>query len=297
LLVIGGSASTSLAEKVAQNLGAPNVILNTKKFPDGEKYVRIPYPVKGEDVAVIQSTGRRPDEYLMEYFLIADTLRDLGARKVFAVIPYFAYARQDKCFNPGEALSFETIAKMIEKVGTSEVYTIDIHLHRVTHVSKLFTIPAYNLTAVPLLAEYIQKNFDLVKPMIVGPDEEAGQWAKTASKVLGISYDVLEKRRLGPDKVEIKPRTLAVANRDVIIIDDIISTGGTIIEAVSAVKKEGARRVIVACTHPILVNNALEKIYETGADHVIGTDTLPTPISYVSVAPVIADAIKEKQAT
>jgi len=296
LLIIGGSASRPLAEKVARELGVSISELDVRRFPDGEKYLRVLDNVSGEDVAVIQSTYHSPDEYLFEYFLLAEALRDLGAKKIIAVIPYFAYARQDERFNPGEAVSFETVAKLIENVGTNEIYTIDAHLHRVQDISKMFKIPAHNLSAIPLLANYVQKNFKLNKLLVIGPDEEAEQWAKAAAETLSIDYDVLEKRRLGPEKVEIKPRRLDVKGRDVLIVDDIISTGGTIVETVKVVKREGARKVIAACTHPVLVEDALEKIYEAGADAVIGTDTIPSPVSHVSVAPIIAEALtKEKK--
>jgi len=295
LLIVGGSASRLLAEKVAQELGVSVSKLEVRRFPDGEKYVRILDNVSEEDVAVIQSTYHKPDEYLFEYFLLAETLRDLGARKVMAVIPYFAYARQDERFNPGEAVSFGTVAKLIENVGTSEIYTIDMHLHRVPEISKMFKIPAHNLSAVPLLADYVQKNFELSKLLVIGPDEEAEQWAKAAAERLSVDYDVLEKKRLGPEKVEIKPRRLGVKGRDIVIVDDIISTGGTIVETVKVVKREGARKIIAACTHPVLVEDALAKIYEAGADAVIGTDTIPSPVSHVSVAPIIAQALKKEK--
>jgi ribose-phosphate pyrophosphokinase len=294
LLIIGGSASCALAEKVAQRLGVGLSKLEVRRFPDGEKYLRVLGDVSGEEVAVIQSTYHKPDEHLFEYFLLAETLRDLGAEKVTAVIPYFAYARQDERFNPGEAISFRTVAKLIEDVGTDEIYTIDMHLHRVHDISKMFKIPAHNLSAIPLVAGYVKKNFKLSKLLVIGPDEEAKQWAKAAAETLKVDHDVLEKRRLGPEKVEIKPRRLDVKGRDILIVDDIISTGGTIVETVKILRREGARKVIAACTHPVLVEDALTKIYEAGADAVIGTDTIPSPISHVSVAPIIAEALTKR---
>jgi len=294
LLIIAGSSSRLLALKVAKELGKQISRVEIKKFPDGEKYIRVMEDIHGEEIVVIQSMYHTPDEFLFEYFLLADTLKNLGAKKIILIAPYFAYARQDKCFNPGEAISLLSVAKLIESVGTNEVYTIDMHLHRFSEISKLFKIPSYNLSAFPVLAEYIQKNFELKNPVVIGPDEEAEQWAKTIAEKLRIEYNILEKRRLGPDKVEIKPKMLNLNNKDVIIVDDIISTGGTMVEAIKAVRREGAHKVIVACTHPILVENALIKIYESGADIVIGTDTIPSQISYVSVAPIIAKVLKNK---
>jgi len=292
LKIIGGSAGRSLAALVARQLGIKPTPTEIRRFPDGEKYIRIGEDVKNEDVVIVQSIHHAPDDLLFEYFLICDTAKDLGARKVVAVFPYFAYARQDNRFNPGEAVSFKTVAKLIEDVGTAELLSVDVHQHRVENAGDLFGIPVRNLTAVPLLAEYVKSRLSLQRPVVVGPDEESEQWALTAAKIIGADCDVLEKKRLGADKVQITTRTLDVAGRDVLLVDDIISTGGTIIEASKILKDQGAKRLIVACTHPILAQDALARIYEAGAEVVVGTDTVPSPISYVSVAPLIAEALK-----
>lgn len=291
-IILGGSSAQVLAIKIGRLLKASVLLPEIKRFPDGEKYVRITGDVNGKTVAVIQSFYHQPDEFLIEYFLMVDTLKDLGAKRVLGVVPYFAYARQDERFKPGEAVSFKIVTKLIEEVGTDEIYTVDTHLHRVEQLSEIFRIPAHNLTAVPLLAQYIKKNFELTNPIVIGPDEEAEQWAKVAAKELEAEYDVLEKERLGPSEVRIKTRELDVKNRDVVIVDDIISTGGTMVEAIKMLREHGAKNIIAACTHPILVQNALTKIYQAGALAVIGTDTVPSSISFVSVAPVIAEALR-----
>ena len=291
-IILGGSSAQVLAIKIGRLLKAPVLLPEIKRFPDGEKYVRITGNVNGKTVAVIQSFYHQPDEFLIEYFLMVDTLKDLGAKRVLGVVPYFAYARQDERFKPGEAVSFKIVTKLIEEVGTDEIYTVDTHLHRVEQLSEIFRIPAHNLTAVPLLAQYIKKNFELTNPIVIGPDEEAEQWAKVAAKELEAEYDVLEKERLGPSEVRIKTRELDVKNRDIVIVDDIISTGGTMVEAIKMLKEHGAKNIIAACTHPILVQNALTKIYQAGALAVIGTDTVPSSISFVSVAPVMAEALR-----
>jgi len=292
--LISGSASDTLAARVARELGTDTAKIETKRFPDGEKYLRVLGDVKGEEVAVIQSINRTPDELLFEYLLLADTLKDLGASRIIAFIPYFAYARQDERFNPGEALSFKTVSKLIENVGTDEIYTIDMHQHRVLKSSDVFNIPSHNLTAMPLLADYVEKVANLHNPLVIGPDAEAEQWAKIAADKLHTDYDVFEKKRLGSETVQIRPRKASAKDRDVLIVDDIISTGGTIVEALKILFSQGARRIDVACTHPILVGGALARIYEAGAVNVIGTDTVSSPISYVSVAPLIAEQIRKE---
>lgn len=185
------------------------------------------------------------------------------------------------------------MSKLIESVGTDEIYTIDTHRHRVLKSSDVFTIPMHNLSAMPLLAEYVGKTGALKKPLVIGPDAEAEQWAKVAAEKLGTDYDVFEKERLGDDHVDVRPRKASTKDRDVLIVDDIISTGGTIMEAVKVLLSQGANRIDVACTHPILAGGALSKIYEAGAQSVIGTDTVPSPISYVSVAPLIVEHVRK----
>lgn len=296
-IVVSGSSARALALKVSKLSGVEYIEVQTKKFPDNEKYVRILGDVEGKTVFVIQSMGKAPDEYLLEYFLLVDALKDLGAKKVVGMIPYFAYARQDQRFKPGEALSIKTVSKLIEFVGTDKLYTIDCHRHRVkeSEFSELVKIPVVDLSAMPLLAEYIKKNYRLENPIVMGPDAEAIEWARKAAEVLNCEYDVLEKKRISEREVEIKPRKIDVNGRDVVIVDDIISTGGTMVEAIKVIKREGARKIIVACTHPILVEDALAKIYATGVFDVIGTDTVPSPISIVSVAPLLAEVVKSER--
>jgi len=293
VIVIGGSTCEALASRVATDLKANVGELEVRRFPDGEKYLRVLSDVKDQTVTVIQSLHHTPDELLVEYLLLVDALKDLGAKKVIAFIPYFAYARQDERFKPGEALSFKTVSKLIESVGTDEINTIDMHQHRVLNSSEIFSIPSHNLSAMPLLADYVKKSGKLEKPLVIGPDAEAEQWAKIAADHLGSDYDVFEKKRLGDDHVEIRPRRASARGRDVLIVDDIISTGGTIVEAVKILQSQGARRIEVACTHPILSEGALTRIRETGLQDVIGTDTVPSPISHVTVAPLIADQVRK----
>jgi len=293
LLIFGGSASQILAIDIAKILGAAVSKLEIKRFPDGEKYLRVQQDVSGQCVAIIQSTSHHPDEYLFEYLLIADSMRDLGAEKIIAVIPYLAYARQDERFNPGEAVTIETVAKLVESVGTNEFYTVDAHLHRISDISRIFSIQAHNLSAVPLLAEYISRNIELDNPVVIGPDEESEQWAAAAARVLGVDFDVLEKKRINAERVEIKTRRLDVKNRDVAVIDDIISTGGTMVETVKVLRREGARKIVVGCIHPVLAGNALARLYDSGADIVLGTDSIPSSISRVSLAPTIASALRK----
>ncbi|KXB07586.1 hypothetical protein AKJ54_00045 [candidate division MSBL1 archaeon SCGC-AAA382K21] len=289
-MVVGGSAPEGLAEKVANEMGCEFVPVEKKSFPDGEIYVRILDDLEGEEVAVVQSTCYPPNQNYMELFLLLDAAKDLGAEKVSAVIPYLAYARQDERFEPGEAVSLNTVAKLIESAGADEVFMVDLHAHRIESVPETFGIPARNLTAAPALAEYFDDKYDLNNPVALGPDGEAEQWSKKAGEAIGADWDFMIKKRLGPEKVEITPRELDVEDRDVILIDDIISTGGTMVEAIQILKNHGVGDIYVACTHPVLSGNALDKIKGAGVMEVIATDTIESEIGKVSVAPVISEA-------
>jgi ribose-phosphate pyrophosphokinase len=292
LIIFGGSSCEKLAEIVAGELDLKSGKVEISRFPDGEKYIRVLSDVKDQNVFVIQSMHHTPDDFLFEYFLLVDALKDLGATKVTSFIPYFAYARQDERFKPGEALSFRTVSRLIENVGTDEIFTIDMHQHRVVRSADVFRIPSHNLSAMPLLAKYVKEEGRLQNPLVIGPDSEAEQWAKLASETLRTDYDVFEKKRFAADKVEIRPRRANAKGRDILIVDDIISTGGTIIEASKILHSQGANKIEVACTHPILATDALSRIRGAGVLNVIGTDTIPGPISYVSVAPLIAEHIR-----
>ncbi len=297
MLILGGSASQPLAEKVAKELGQEAGQLEVKRFPDGEKYLRIHDNVKDQDVVAIQSLYRTPDENIFELLLLTDTLRDLGARSITAVVPYLAYARQDSRFYPGEAVSSASVARLLESAGTTSFFTIDCHLHRLGDVAKVFKIPAHNLTAMHELGKYAREHFKPRNPIVIGPDEEAEQWATVVAKELDSEHVAFRKVRVRKEgmtssKVEVDAGDIEVKGRDVVFADDIISTGGTIAEAANACKKGGAKRIFVVCTHPVLAEGALKRIKAAGVLKVIGTDTYPGPISKVTVAPVIAAALK-----
>lgn len=293
MLVVGGSASRNLAERVSEELDCEFASIEKKEFPDGEIYVRILEEIEGKEVVVVQSTCYPPNQNYMELFLLLDAAKDLDAEKVSAVVPYLAYARQDERFEPGEAVSLKTVAKLIESSGADEIFTVDLHAHSIESMPETFEVSAYNLTAAAVLAEYIDEEYALENPVVLGPDSEAEQWAKRAGEAIDVDWDFMEKERLGPEEVEITPRELDVEGRNVIIIDDIISTGGTMVEAIQILEKHGAKDVYAVCTHPVLSDTALEKVKGAGAKEVVATDTIESEVSKVSVAPVIAEAIRQ----
>jgi ribose-phosphate pyrophosphokinase len=285
ILIIGGSASQKLAAQIARELGETLCPLETHKFPDGERYIRINSEVN-KGVTVVQSTGHPQDENLIELFLILKTLQEMNVDDIRVVIPYFGYGRQEKSFNQGEAISAKVIANLIEFSGASEVFCINLHEEGICN---LFNIPAHNLSAIPTIAEYLGNCMD--DPLILAPDHGAMGFAKVIGDILNCDCDYLEKKRISPQKVETQTKRLDVKGRDVVIIDDIISTGGTIVNASRMLRKNDASKIVVSCVHPVMVDDALLKIFTAGADEIIGTDTLKSEVSAISVAKLVAESL------
>ncbi len=286
-LIIGGSASQKLAAKIAKELNTTLIPIETRKFPDGERYIRIKGELKDEAI-VVQSTGYPQDENLIELFLILKNLKSMGIGKIRVVIPYFGYGRQEKRFKTGEAVSAIIIAELLQFSGADEIFCINLHEDNIT---EFFSIPAYDLSAMPPIADYIKEK--LQNPVIIAPDKGALGFAKEIAEILNCEYDYLEKTRISPEEVKTKTKNINVKGKEAVIIDDIISTGSTIVNAAEILKELGASKVIVSCVHPVLVEDALLKIFAAGVDDVFATDTLHSEVSVVSVASMVADALKK----
>ncbi|RLE50790.1 MAG: ribose-phosphate diphosphokinase [Candidatus Methanomethylicota archaeon] len=293
MIIIGGSNCKKLAEKTAKHLGAELVELEVRSFPDGETYVRVKGEVKGENVALIQSLARNPNEALVELALAADACRGLECNKLIGVIPYMAYARQDARFNPGEPISINVLAKMLSSIGFDVIITVDMHLHRIKDVVKLFSIPFQNLTATPLIAEHFSKSYPKENFIVVGPDEESRQWVSKVSEILKADYVIFEKERLSPTEVLLTSQiSVDLRGKTALIVDDVISTGTTIAEAVKMSFNLGASKVYAACVHPLLTGSALNKIMSAGAATVVGTDSVDSSISVISLSPLLSEALQ-----
>ncbi|MCX8175739.1 MAG: ribose-phosphate diphosphokinase [Candidatus Bathyarchaeota archaeon] len=291
MIIVPGPASTALGESVAKELGVDVVKVESKIFPDGESYIRFTRNVEGEDVIIVQSTYPPQDTHLVQFFLMIDNARKLKARNIVAVSPYLAYARQDKVFRPYEVVSIQTILKIFEGLGLNLLITVDVHDPR---VFEYVSFKCLNLSAVKLLAEYFQNNFNLEKPVAFAPDEKAVKMVKDVVNMYGWDSGWFKKER---DRVtgEISMKcesVFDVKNRDTIIFDDIISTGGTTATAARMLKSMGAKRVYSACVHPLLVGDAYEKIIKNGVEKIVATDTIPRNVSFISVKPLIVEALK-----
>jgi len=285
MLVFSGSSSLSLGKKVADAAGVMEGETKTDKFPDGEVYVRVLSDVKGERCVVIQST--LGNDALIELLITLDVLRDLGASRVDAVVPYLGYARQDKHFNSGEALSAKTILKTIKALSDS-ISTVNCHFLGKEGVFNFHGVRLRNLDAFPLVAGYFADK--LKKPVVIAPDKGSLSYAKHAAGIIGCEFDFLQKRRLSGEKVVIETKKLDVAGKDALILDDMISTGGTIIESAKVLKKEGAASVNVGCVHGVFsfgVDNV-----RSAVDRLVCTDTIERDISKVSVSGLISNILR-----
>ncbi len=288
--IISGPASKELAESVSNITGYPNVQVVSKIFPDGESYVRLDGNVSGEDVAIIQTTcPPGQDSRLFQLAFMADAAKRAGAKKVTAVVPYLAYARQDKMFLSGEGISIETIARMLGASGINSMLTVNIHSEPA--LAK-FPFPAQTASAISLLAQYfVEKGYK--KAYALSPDKGAMYIAQEAQQVLGGDAGHLDKvRDRYTGQTTQTGEGLDVKGQTVIIFDDIISTGGTIVGAAKILKDLGAKRVFTACVHPLLIGDAAKRILDAGVEEIIGTDSVPGPYSKVSLAPLISKQLK-----
>ncbi|MBX5329248.1 MAG: ribose-phosphate diphosphokinase [Candidatus Bathyarchaeota archaeon] len=290
--IIPGPASRELGEKIAALLGVEAIPLTFKTHPDGESYVRLEGSVKNEEVVIIQTTSPPQDTRLMQLAFIVDAAKRHGTKKVTAVVPYLAYARQDKIFLQGEAVSIEAIAQMLNAVGVDSLITVNVHQEKVLN---RFPFQAKNVSTIPLLAEYFkQKGF--AKAFALAPDMGAIYIAEEAKKVLDGECGYLEKHRdRYTGQISVEKKTFNVKGKTVIIFDDIISTGGTIVAAAKILKELGAGKVFAACAHPLLIGDAEKRILEAGVEEIVGTDSVPSHVSKVSLAPLIAKQLKERQ--
>jgi ribose-phosphate pyrophosphokinase len=293
LKVICGPASKELAEAVSALTGFGNVPVASKVFPDGESYVRLEGSVQGESAAIVQTTcPPMQDGRLFQLAFMADAAKRGGAVKVTAVVPYLAYARQDKMFLSGEGISVETVARMLKAAGIDELLTVNIHSEEAL---KQFPFPAKTVSAIPLLAQYfVDKGFK--GAFALSPDKGAMYIAKQAQEVLGGDAGSLDKQRdryTGQTKQTAEG--LNVKGQTVIIFDDIISTGGTIVGAAKILREQGAKHVFCACVHGLLIGDAEKRILDAGVEEIVGTDSVPGSVSKVSLAPLISQELKAQK--
>jgi ribose-phosphate pyrophosphokinase len=288
MIVLPGPASRELADRLVSELDARLVPVFSKRFPDGESCIRIDGNVKDEAVAIVQTTSPPQDERLIQLFLLASAARDQGAAQVTAVVPYFAYSRQDRVFIPGEAFSAKIAVDILKACGVERIVTVNAHNPSALEV---FSVPVVDLSAIALLAEHFRnRGFEGAVSLSMG--KKGLLSAKEAAAVLKGPFSYIPTQRdRHTGKVTIEKTQLEVRGKVAVLFDDIISSGGTMAKAVAHTKAQGATEVYAACVHPLLIGEAQERIMKSGADGIVGTDAAPSPFSVVSVAPLIAAAL------
>ena len=285
--VIGGDSSEDLARKIARSLKAPYVKTENRVFPDGESNITIKKIPRNKIILVVQSTYPPVDTNLVHLLSVISKARKYSS-KIYAIIPYMGYARQDREFLEGEVISISVIGKLLRAVGTRKIITVDIHSNIALRELK---IPSENITAITELVKYFKKK-KLTNPLIVSPDLGGKQRAIKFANLMGIESIALKKHRdRKTGVVNIVTSKVNVKERDLILVDDMISTGGSIIRSTQFLKKQKCKRVFVACTHALLVNNAENRIKKAGVTEIISTNTIPKKTSKVNVAKIIADAV------
>ncbi|MDP7556190.1 MAG: ribose-phosphate pyrophosphokinase, partial [Nitrospinota bacterium] len=285
--VIGGGASKDLAKRLARKLKAVYIQTETKIFPDGESKVTLGKIPKKSVILVVQSTYPPVDTNLLQVLSIISQVRKISSR-TFAIIPYMGYARQDKQFLSGEVITMSVVAKMLQSAGAKKVIVVDIHSNTALNH---FNIPTENVSAIPELANYFKK-LNLKNPLVVSPDVGGSSRSKKFASLLKTDFIVLKKHRdRKTGSVSIQTAKMDVQGKDLILVDDIISTGGSIIKAAQFLKKQKCKRVFVACTHGLLVEGAEKKIRKAGVSRIISTNTIPGNTSKVDVSGILAKSV------
>ena len=294
-LVFAGRSNVDLARKIAKTPGIRLGKIEIETFPDGEVGARILESVHGEDVFALQTIARCPNLYLMELLIMVDALKRAGARTVTAVVPYFGYSRQDRRACAGDPISAKLVAHLLEAAGVSKVITIDLHSPQ---MEGFFTVPLVHLSGDDLLAEAIKKE-GWKKSVIVGPDLGSVWRARAIGERLGAVDGFIDKRRMSAKRVEGHTLIGDVKGQNVVLVDDLCSTGQTLVSAASVCRRSGSKKIFAAVTHVPFSKEGLNSDFEACAiEKMVVTDTVPLPstgmlkkVKVISVAPLFARAI------
>ncbi len=299
LVLTSGRANLRLSQEIAEALGTRLAETEVTEFSDGEVFVQVNENVRGADVFVIQPTCHPVNRSMMELLIMIDALKRASAFRITAVIPYYGYGRQDRKVQPRVPITAKLVADLITAAGAHRVLTMDLHAGQ---IQGFFNIPVDHLFAAPVLLQYFQERRgqgawkDLV---VVSPDAGGVERARAFAKRLGTSLAIMDKRRTGPNEAKIMHVIGEVRDRDVILLDDMIDTAGSITQAVEALRAEGARRIVASCTHAVLSGQALERLERSDIEEVVVTNTIPLrdgqtckKITILSVAPLLGEAIR-----
>lgn len=295
VLLFTGSSHPVLAQQVADYLNMKLSRVELERFPDGEYSVQVLENVRGRDTFVFQSVALDPNNYLMELLIIIDALKRASARNIVAILPYFGYCRQDRKDKPRVPITAKLVANLLVNAGATRVLTMDLHAGQ---LQGFFDIPVDNLYARPVLVEAVRK-FELKNFVVVSPDIGSIKLARAYASHLGIDFAIVDKHRISSTQVEVVTLIGDVNGKDVLLADDMCSTGGTLVSAAKACREKGAKRIFAVVTHGLFVGEAVELIEQSPIDIVLMSNTIPytsrlsnsTKIRTVSVANVFGQAL------
>jgi len=294
LLVFSGNANKALAKKVCDYLSLPLGKIEISRFPDGEIDMKIMEDVRGADIYVIQPTCPPVNENLMELLIMVDCLRRASAERITAVIPYFGYARQDRKAEGRVPISAKLVANVITAAGVSRALAVDLHA---AQLQGFFDIPMDHLYAAPVLVEYFRR-LELKDLTIVSPDVGGIKMARAYAKRLNADLAIVDKRRSGPTETEVMHVIGEVKDRNVILVDDMISTATSITEAAKKCRREGAKEIYICATHAVMAGKAVDKLQKAPVKEVVVTDTIPLDgkefgnLRVLSIANLLGEAIR-----
>ncbi len=294
--VFSGNANLDLAQKICKKLGVSLGKANVTTFSDGETRVEIDENVRGMDVFIIQSTCSPVNVTLMELLIMIDAMKRASADRITAVVPYYGYARQDRKVAPRAPISAKLVADLIVAAGANRVLSMDLHAGQ---IQGFFNIPVDNLFATPVLIDHMKKNYS-DNTVVVSPDTGGVERARAFGKRLGASLAIIDKRREGPNEAQVMNIIGNIHGKRVIILDDMIDTAGTVVQAAKALKEAGALEVSVCCTHPVLSGPALDRLEASDIKEIIVTDTIPLSaqvancqrIKVLSVSGLLSEAVR-----
>lgn len=294
LMVFSGNANRDLSEKIAKYLGKDLGDAQVKSFSEGEIFVKINNDVRGRDVFVVQSTCPPPNRNLMELLIMIDALKRASASRITAVIPYFGYARQDRKDQPRVPITAKLVANLITAAGANRVLTIDLHAGQ---IQGFFDIPLDHLFAVSVVIDHIRNIKFANELVVVSPDVGGIKMARAFAKHLGCSLAVVDKRRINDKEAEVMNIIGDVKGKDVLMVDDIVATAGSLTEAAKALKNSGAKKILTFVTHGVLSGPAYDRLRKSEISKLIITDSIPLnkknkKIEVVSVAELLGEAIR-----
>jgi len=295
LEIVSGNANVELAREICQVLGKKLGGMMVERFSEGEIRVKIEENVRGKDVFIIQPTCPPPNENLMELLVIIDALKRASAGRITAVIPYFGYARQDRKDQPRVPITAKLVANLLTVAGAGRILTMDLHAGQ---IQGFFDIPLDHLFAINVFVDYIEK-LKLGDFVVVSPDVGGIKTARAYAKRLGAGLAIVDKRRISPEKAEAMNILGEVSGKNAVLVDDLIATGGSLLEAAAALKKAGVKKIYAAVVHGVLSGDAIKNVENSLLEGLIITNTIPLPnhkkhpkIEVLSVAPLLAEAIK-----